>query len=57
MKTNIHLCSYLAQSFLEQKMFQTNIAQKIKTHILCSILFSENRVFYELMWKNIVQSD
>jgi hypothetical protein len=41
-------------------MFQTNVAQKIKTNILCSIIlffFFENRVVYEIMWKNVVQPD
>jgi len=35
------------------------VAGKIKTHILCSIFFFsfENRAVYEIMWKNIVQSD
>jgi len=38
-------------------MFQRNIVEKIKTHILSSVtFFSENRAFYELMWKNIVHS-
>jgi hypothetical protein len=40
MKTNIHFLSYLAQLFLEREMFQTNVAEKIKTHILCSVTFS-----------------
>ena len=35
--------SYLAQFFLEWEMFQKKFAEKIKTHILYSILFfSEN---------------
>ena len=40
-------------------MFQTKVAEKIKTHTLCSILFFffENRVLYEIMWKSIVQPD
>jgi len=29
--------------------------EKIKTHILCPISASENRVVYEIMWKNIVE--
>ena len=33
-------------------MFRTEIVQKIKTHILCSKLFSENYVVYEIMWAN-----
>ena len=31
------------------------ILQKIKTHILCSIRFFENRAVYEKMWKNFVE--
>ena len=34
-------------------MFQTEVLEKIKTHILCSVtfLFSENRAVCEIMWK------
>jgi hypothetical protein len=42
-------------------MFQTKGAEKIKTHILCSVFllffFFENRAVYEIMWKNIAESD
>ena len=38
-KTNVHLWSYLAQFFLEWKMFQTKFVEKIETHILCSMMF------------------
>jgi hypothetical protein len=39
-------------------MFHTEVLEKIKTHILFSVIFSpENRVVYELMWKNMVQPD
>jgi len=34
MKTYVHLEQYLAEFFLESEMVQTNIAEKIKTHIL-----------------------
>jgi len=37
-------------------MFQTKVVEKIKTHILCSIVFL-NRVVYEIKWKNIVQPE
>jgi hypothetical protein len=39
-------------------MFQTKVAQKIKTHILYSVtfFFLENRVIYEIMWKNTVET-
>jgi hypothetical protein len=39
-------------------MFQTKVAEKIKTHILCSItffFFPENHGVYEIKWKNIVE--
>jgi hypothetical protein len=42
-------------------MFRTKAVEKIKTHILCSVIFVvvvvvvENRVVYEIMWKNIAE--
>jgi len=36
-------------------MFQTKVVHKIKTHILCSVTFFENRAVYEIMWENIVE--
>ena len=40
-------------------MFQTKVIDKIKTQILCSVIFFslENRAVYEIMWKNIAESD
>ena len=40
-------------------MFQTNVLEKTKTHILCSIHFflKENRTVYEIMWENTVELD
>jgi hypothetical protein len=32
-------------------MFQTKVVEKIKTHILCSVTFHENRAVYEIMWE------
>ena len=46
--------SYLVQLFLEWEMFQTKVIEIIKTHILSSINFFENRVVYEIMWRNTV---
>ena len=35
-------------------MFQTKVAEKIKTHILCSVtFFFEIRAVFEIMWENI----
>jgi hypothetical protein len=39
MQTGIQLWSHLAQFFLEWEMFQTKVAEKIKTHIWCSVFF------------------
>jgi len=56
MNTSIHSWSYLAPFFLTSEMFQTNFVEKMKTHISGSItFFFESRVFYEIMWKNIVE--
>jgi len=42
---------------LEREMFQTKAAKKIKTHtVYVQKLYSENRVAYEIMWKNMVQT-
>jgi hypothetical protein len=39
-------------------MFHTNVEDKIKTHILCSITFPpENYGLYEIMRKNMVRPD
>jgi len=32
-------------------MFQTKVIEKIKIHIIYSIIFFRKRVFYEIMWK------
>jgi len=36
-------------------MYQINVVQKIKTHILCSVNIFENLAFYEIMWINYVE--
>ena len=38
-------------------MFQTNVVDEIKTHILCPLTPSppENHAVCEIMWKNIVE--
>jgi hypothetical protein len=46
-KTNIRFSSYLSQLFLEWEMFQAKVVEKIKTHIMRSIKFFEDRAFYE----------
>ena len=51
MKTDIHLWSYFAGFFLEWEMFHTKVVEIIKTRILRSIIFFENRAVYETSWK------
>ena len=36
-------------------MFQTNVVDKIKTHSVFNNFFSENRAFYERMWKTFIE--
>jgi hypothetical protein len=55
MKTNIHFWSYLTYFFVERKMFQKKVLEKIETHILCSIAYFWKLCLYETMWKNIVE--
>jgi len=38
-------------------MFQKRSVKKINTHILRSILSSENRAIYEAMWNNMAHPD
>jgi hypothetical protein len=38
-------------------MFQTNVVEKMTTHILCSVTFSLYRAAYEIMWKSIRERD
>jgi len=42
MKTNIHFWSYLAEFFLEWKMFQTIAVEKIKTYFMVNNVFRKS---------------
>jgi hypothetical protein len=50
MKTYVHLWQYLAEFFLEWEMFETKVVEKIKTHILCSIMFFQKSC---RLWDNV----
>jgi hypothetical protein len=39
MKTNIYFWSFIAQFFLKSEMFQLKFVERIKTHVLFSIIF------------------
>ena len=53
MKTNMYFWSYLAQFFLEWKMYQPKLAEKNQnTHFTLSFFFIfENRDAYMIMWE------
>ena len=36
-------------------MFQTQVVEEIKTRILYSVTFFENRAIYQIMWKNMLR--
>ena len=57
MEKYVNLLQYLAEFFLEWEMFHTKVVKNVKTHILYSIFFSENRVIYEIMWKSIAEPE
>jgi len=57
MQTNKHFLSYPAEFFLQLEIFQTDVEEKLETHILCPITFFFNRCLYEKMRKNMVQAD
>ena len=38
-------------------MFQTKVVERIRTRILCSVAFTEDRSVFKTMWKNTVQPD
>jgi len=48
----------ISLSYSEMRNSSENVAEKIKTHVLCSVTyFSENRAVYEIMWKNMIELD
>jgi hypothetical protein len=57
MMTFPHLWRYLAEFFLEWEMFQIQVAEKIKTHILCSVTIFRKSCRYEIMSKNVVEPE
>ena len=49
-KAYLYLLQYIAESFLESKICQIKVAEKIKTQIFCSITFSRKSC---LLWNNV----
>ena len=56
MKTNKHFLIVSRTVLLEWKLFQTDVVEKIKTHILRSQLLSENYAVCKIMSKSIQYS-
>jgi len=56
-----YLRKFMIMSFwiLEWEMFRTKVAEKIEKHVLCSVMlfFLENHAVYEILWKNVVETD
>ena len=42
---------------MEWEIFQAKAVEKIKTHILCSVMLPEIRAICETMWENTVEPD
>jgi len=58
METNTYFWLYLTHFFLKSKILQTKVVEKIKTHILCSVIFfSRKSCRYEIILKNTVEPD
>ena len=46
---------YIFIILLEREMFRTNVAEEIKTHILCSVIVFSQKIMPFIMRKNMVQ--
>ena len=56
MQTNTNLWTFLAQFFAEWEMFQTQVAEKIKTHfVFKNFFFFFNSCVCEIIWKHTVE--
>jgi len=50
MKTVVRLWQYHTEFVLQWEMFQTNVIEKIKAHILCSVTFPRKSC---RLWENV----
>ena len=57
MQTFSHLCQYLAELFLEWETFQTKVVEEMRTHMLSSATFFRKCAVYEIMLKNMVETE
>ena len=57
MQTLARLWQYI-ELVLEREMLQTKVVEKIKSHFMYNnSFFSENLAVYEIMWKNMAQTE
>jgi hypothetical protein len=47
--------TYVVQFYLEREIFQTKVAEKIKTHFVFNNFFFYNRAGYDIMWRKILE--
>ena len=57
MQTDRQLCSYVAQLFLKLEMFRAKFVLKMKTHVIYSLPFPENRDDFAIKWEIVVETD
>jgi hypothetical protein len=50
LKKYVHLWQYVTEFFWEWEMFRIKVVEKIKTHILCSVTFSQKSY---CLWDNV----
>jgi len=54
----MYIYNNVSHFFLEREIFRVKVVEDVKAKKFCSItFFSENRAFYEIVWRNIVESD
>jgi hypothetical protein len=47
----------LAEFFLELETFQAKVVEKVRTHFVFNKFLPENHLFYEVIWKNLIEPD
>ena len=55
MKSNTQFGHILHNSSYNEKYLRQKLYRKLKNILSSIIFFSENRTFYEIMWRKIVQ--
>lgn len=53
----LHMYDVFRWTLIRMRNISDIFVDKIKIHILCSIIFSENRVVYKIIWKSTMKPD